>query len=53
MEDEPEALPEVYARYIELRRRGLPPHLIAAVLGIPVEAWEAFVSLAEAKSQGD
>ncbi len=53
MEDEPEALPEVYARYFELRRRGLPPRLIAAVLDIPAEAWEAFVSLAEAKAEED
>ncbi len=48
--DEPtESVPEIYLRCLRLRRRGLAPQEIAALLGIPEEAWEAFVALAEAK----
>ncbi len=48
--DEPtESVPEIYLRCLRLRRRGLSPQEIAALLGIPEEAWEAFVALAEAK----
>ena len=42
-------LPEVYARYFEMRQEGSTMAEIAAELGIEPGAMEAFVELAHAK----
>jgi DNA-directed RNA polymerase specialized sigma24 family protein len=48
--DEPLAhLPEAYARYFALRRAGRPQHEIAEQLGVPPEAMESFVQIADSK----
>jgi hypothetical protein len=48
--DEPVAhLPEAYARYFALLRSGLRLDQIASELGIPDEAMESFVQIANSK----
>ena len=49
MEDDLSMLPEPYSRYFELRGEGYREREIAAELGIPEDAMEAFIALAHAK----
>ncbi len=43
------ALPETYAKALRLRSLGVPPSEMADLLGVPVDALEALICLAEAK----
>lgn len=45
-------LPEVYARYFELRREGLSVSDIARELELPESAMDSFIELAHAKLAG-
>lgn len=45
-------LPEVYARYFDLRREGMSVAEIAATLGLPESAMDSFIELAHAKLAG-
>lgn len=49
VEDPIDELPEAYARFFALRRRGLLLEQIAVELEIPPEAMDAFVELAHSK----